>query len=302
MTNENYFRGIVTSCISVLQQHILPDSQISDKEALNTLYGILDNAEIVKRLDTSIAQMPPLARPICFIDLETTGTDVMADRIVEISVLKVNTDGTEEVKTMLINPGIPIPEAATAVHGISDAMVKDAPLFASISKSLLKLIDGCDIGGFYSNHFDIPVLVSHFTRVGLELNWRGVNLIDVGIIYKIKEPRTLSAGVSYYLGKEHTEAHSAEADITATKEIFLKMLSMYEDLPKDFHELAVFSNFGNEFCDLSGKFIKKDGEIVFNFGTHKGKIAKNEVSYLDWMITKGDFPKDTKDFARSLLK
>jgi DNA polymerase III subunit epsilon len=246
--------------------------------------------------------MPELERPICFIDIETTGVDVDHSFIVELSVHKVNPDGSHDTRTMLINPGVPIPKEATDVHGITDEDVKDKPTFAAISKSLLKHIDGCDICGFNSNRFDIPLLAAQFERVGLSWDWRKVNLIDVRNIFVQKEERTLSAGVKFYLGRDHEEAHSAEGDILETKNIFLAQLARYEELGKmTMKEVALFSNYNKPIIDLAGKFeYNEAGEIVFTFGQHKGKVAKNEKGFLNWMLTK-DFTKDTKEAAKRIL-
>lgn len=246
--------------------------------------------------------LPDLVRPVCFFDLETTGVDVEKDFIVEISVLKILVDGTEDTRTMLINPGVPIPAEATAIHGITDDMVKDKPTFVAISKSLLQHIKDCDIVGFNSNRFDVPMLYFMFDRVGLVWDWKAVNLIDVRNIFIQKEERTLTAGVKFYLGRDHSAAHSAEADVVATKEILIHQLFWYEDLPKDFKELALYSNYGKEIIDMAGKFLKNEaGEIVFNFGAHKGKVATTEKQYLQWMLNKGDFNKDTKAVVSKLL-
>lgn len=244
--------------------------------------------------------LPPLERPVCFIDLETTGTDTEKDFIVEICVLKI-IDGKEDIRTMLINPGVPIPKEATDVHGITDEMVKDSPKFVQISKALLDHIKGCDIVGFNSTKFDVPMLVSMFNRVGLSWDWRSVNLIDVRNIFVRKEERTLSAGVKFYLDRDHSEAHSAEEDIKATREVFLQQLARYDDIPKDFKSLALYSNFDKEIVDMAGKFQKNEaGEIVFTFGQHINKVAKNEKGFLNWMLTK-DFTKDTKEVVQRLL-
>lgn len=244
--------------------------------------------------------MPELERPICFLDLETTGVDTDHSFICEITVLKIDKDGNEDLTTMLINPGVPIPKDATDVHGITDEMVKDKPIFASVSKNLLKYIEDCDIAGFNSNSFDVPMLVSMFSRVGLKLNWKNINLIDVRNIFVINEERTLSAGVKFYLNRDHSEAHSAEADVLATRDILVQQMAKY-DLTRDMKELALYSNYGREFVDLSRKFVKNEkGEIVFNFGSHMGKVATTEKKYLQWMIEKGDFTADTKDVANIL--
>lgn len=243
---------------------------------------------------------PIMTRPICFFDLETTGVDIEKDFIVEICVLKLNPDFTEEVKTMRINPGVPIPAEATAVHGITNEMVIDCPLFVSISKSLLAFISDCDIAGFNSNRFDVPFLYFMFQRVGLEWNWRDANLIDVRNIFVRQEERTLSAGVKFYLGEDHSEAHSSEADVRATKRIFFEQLTKYQ-LSKDLKELALYSNYDNEIIDLGGKFAKdKEGDFIFTFGKHQGKKCKNEKDYLLWMMN-GTFPKDTKEMAKKIM-
>lgn len=301
MNKEHFFVKKVKDCIAVLQNYIVPDG-ITAEQAISDIIGLLDNAEIVKMLPPDQPPVLSLVRPICFIDLETTGTDVEASRIVEICVRKVNTDGTKEVKTMLINPGVPIPKEATDVHGISDDMVKNSPTFAAISKALLTYIQGCDIAGYHSNGFDVPMLVSNFERVGLKWDWKLINLIDVAHIFRRMEERTLSAAVEFYLGREHKEAHSAEADILETEQILLAQFQRYPDLPKGMKELALFSNYDNEILDLAGKFVKnKDGIVVFNFGVHKGKEAKKEMSYLQWMAgPKSDFTKDTKAYAVAL--
>lgn len=276
---------------------------LKDLEAFDELLKLIpDKKQKKEELKTIVAMMPPLTRAIIVLDLETTGTDPDRDMIVEITALKIFVGGSEEERTSYINPGIPIPKAATDVHGITDAMVKDKPTFAHVSKALLQFISGCDIVGFHSNGFDIPMLNSMFNRVGLTWDWRSVNLIDARNIFVQKEPRTLEAGVRFYLGRDHEGAHGSSADVHATKEIFIEQLSRYEDLPKDFKSLALYSNYGREIVDMAGKFILNDvGEVVFNFGSHKGKLAKNEKSYLQWMCDKGDFSRDTKNIAQQIL-
>lgn len=251
-----------------------------------------------QRLDKPV--LPKLTRPLCAIDLETTGTDVDADLIVEISVVKVDVDGTQDKRTHRINPMIPIPQAATDVHGITDEMVKDCPTFANISKALLEFITGCDILGFHSNRFDVPFLASMFSRCGLFWDWRAVRLFDAAVIFKRKEERTLSAGVKHYLGKDHETAHSAEGDILETMDIFFKQLSMYDDLPTDPDQLALFCSFDEPILDFDRKFKMMDGKVVFTFSQHKDKEAIQHKDFLQWMLTK-DFSKDTKEFVKKLL-
>lgn len=299
---SDFFKAKVQACIKILQEYIEPGG-LNETQAMNQFLELLDNDEIVQQLKRRVTQgtMPELERPVCFIDLETTGVDVDKDFIVEISVLKIMPDGSRDVRTMLINPGIAIPARATEIHGITNEDVKDAPTFAKISKSLLTFIDNCDIAGFNSNIFDVPMLNAMFNRVGLVWEWKKINLIDVRNIFVQKEERTLSAAVKFYLGREHDAAHSAEGDITETMNVFLAQLARYDDLPKDMNGLAWYSNYSEEIIDLARKFKKDEaGEIVFNFGSHKGEVARKNRNYLKWMIDKGDFSKDTKAVANLL--
>jgi DNA polymerase-3 subunit epsilon len=243
-----------------------------------------------------------LERPICFLDVETTGIDVDRDRIIEISLLKVLTTGEEQLKTVRVNPGVSIPKEATDIHGITDDQVKDLPKFDSYAKGIFTFIQGADIAGFNSNRFDVPFLFYSLKRAGIDWDWHSVNLIDVCGIFKIKEERTLAAAVNFYCFQEHYDSHTAEADVKATRNVFLAQLGRYSDLPKDFRELAKVSNWGNDIVDMAGKFTKdENGNIIFNFGKHKGKIAKTEKAYLQWMSNKGDFPSDTKKIANQIV-
>ncbi len=171
-----------------------------------------------------------LKRPIVFFDLETTGVDASKDRIVEISMIKVMPDGTEDTRTRRINPGMPIPAEATAVHGITDADVADEPKFAQVAKSLEEFIRGCDFGGFNSNRFDLPLLVEEFMRAGLSVDLKRRKFIDVQNIFHKKEQRTLVAAYKFYCDKELEDAHSAEADTRATYEVLKAQLDRYDDL------------------------------------------------------------------------
>jgi len=243
-----------------------------------------------------------LERPLCFLDVETTGTDVEKDRIIELSLLKIEQTGNEALKTVRINPGIPIPKEATDIHGITDADVKDLPKFEAYAKGILLFIEGCDMVGFNSNRFDVPFLFYSLQRAGIHWDWRSVNLVDVCGIFKIKEERTLSAAVHFYCDHVHLDSHNAESDLKATRDVFLSQLAVYPDLPKNLKDLALFSNWGKEIVDMAGKFAKdKDGDIVFTFGQHKDKKAKTQIHYLEWMIAKGDFPEDTKEVARKIF-
>ncbi len=238
-----------------------------------------------------------LKRPIVFFDLETTGVDTSRDRIVEISMIKVNPDGSEEVKTRRLNPEMPIPPESTAVHGITDEDVKDCPTFARIAKSLEEFLQGCDFGGFNSNRFDLPVLVEEFLRAGIDVDFKRRRFIDVQNIFHKKEQRTLVAAYKFYCDRDLNDAHSAEADTRATYEVLKAQLDRYPDLANDVDALADFSARG-ETVDYAGRILRNEkGVEVFGFGTYKGRsveeIFRIEPSYYDWMM-KGDFPLYTK--------
>lgn len=239
-----------------------------------------------------------LQRPIIFFDLETTGTNVTHDRIVEISYIKVFPDGHEEKKSRRLNPEMPIPAASTAVHHITDDDVKDAPTFRQIAKSLLDIFDGCDIAGYNSNKFDVPVLMEEFGRCGINFDIAGRRFIDVQNIFHKMEQRTLVAAYKFYCGADLEDAHSALADTQATYEVLLGQLKKYSELQNDVDFLAKFSSVGKN-LDLAARIVLDDNDVpVFNFGKHKGKrvrdVLRREPSFFDW-IMQGDFPKNTKD-------
>lgn len=239
-----------------------------------------------------------LRNPLVFFDLETTGTDTAKDRIVEISVLKVHPNGTEETRTRRVNPEMPIPQGATDVHGITDEDVKNEPTFKQIAKSLADFMEGADIAGFNSSRFDIPLLAEEFLRAGVDFDFSKRKMIDVQIIFHKKEQRTLEAALKFYCGKELEDAHSAEADTRATYEVLKGQLDKYDDLENDIDFLAKeFSAYNNN-VDLAGRIIlNEDGIEVFNFGKHKGRsvveVLKTEPSFFAWMMD-ADFPLNTK--------
>ena len=247
-----------------------------------------------------------LKKPIIFFDLETTGVDVTHDRIVEISMIKVLPSGEEIEKTRRVNPGIPIPAEATAVHHITDADVANEPSFRQIAKSLANEMVGCDIAGFNSNRFDIPMLDQEFQRAGVKFDFTKARFVDVQTIFHKKEQRTLLAAYRFYCGKELDGAHSANADTRATLEVLKSQLDRYDDLPNDIEELSKFSQI-NRNVDFMGRLIYNDDDKeVINFGKYKGKIAEDiirkEPSYYDW-IMKSDFAQNTKDcFTRIKLR
>lgn len=236
-----------------------------------------------------------LTRPIAFLDIESTGKSTEDDRIIDLAIVKLLPDMTRSEISFRFNPGMPIPEESTRVHGITDADVADYPKFATHAREIMQLLEGCDLAGFNSNRFDLPLLNNEWRRAGIEWDYNNVRMIDAGNIFKIQEQRTLTAALSFYCGKELKDAHSALADTNATVDVFLGQLERYDNLPDTVEALALFSNYGNQMLDLSGKFTyNEEGEIVFNFGQYKGKIAADNVSYLDWMYYKTSFPADTR--------
>lgn len=244
-----------------------------------------------------------IKRPLAVIDLETTGIDVSRDRIVEIAVLKVTPDGKEEMKIRRINPEMPIPPEATAVHGISDDDVKDQPTFKAVAKSLAAFIEGCDLAGFNSNRFDFPLLAEEFLRAGVDIDLKKRRFIDVQTIFHKMEKRTLAAAYKFYLDKDLDNAHSAEADTFATYQILCAQLDRYPELQNDVDFLSEFSAFTRN-VDFVGRIVLNDrGEEVFNFGKHKGKsvaeVFRREPSYYSWIMN-GDFPLYTKKVVTAI--
>ena len=265
-----------------------------------------------------------LKKPLAFFDLETTGVNVASDRIVEIAILKVFPDGRIEKRPdpalgksrLLINPGIPIPAETSAIHGIFDEDVKDAPTFQEISGKLFKFLYDCDLAGFNSNKFDVPILAEEFLRCGIDFSVEGRNLIDVQNIFHLMEQRTLKAGYKFYCKKDMENAHEAMADVEATHEVFLAQLEKYagteiEDrdgnkiipVANDMQHLH-FTSQRHRNVDMLGRIIYNDNdEEIFNFGKHKGKtvreVLRMEPGYYGWMLN-GDFPLYTKKVLKDI--
>lgn len=239
-----------------------------------------------------------LKNPIVFFDLETTGTNINSDRIVEICYLKVYPNGNEESKTMRINPEMHIPEASTAVHGIHNEDVADCPRFKDVAASIARDIEGCDLGGFNSNRFDIPVLAEEFLRAGVDIDLNRRKFVDVQVIYHKLEQRTLSAAYKFYCHKNLEDAHTAEADTRATYEVLQAQLDRYPDVLKnDISFLADYSSF-NRNVDFAGRMVYDDkGVEVFNFGKYKGvpvaEVLRKDPGYYSWIL-QGDFTLNTK--------
>lgn len=256
-----------------------------------------------------------LKNPIVFLDLETTGINITTDRIVEIALLKIYPDGREEEKQERINPGIPIPPEASAVHGIYDEDVKDAPAFKEVAKIVAKFIEGCDLGGFNSTRFDIPLLTEEFLRVDIDLDLKKHKFIDVQIIFHRMEKRTLAAAYKFYLAKDLVNAHSAMADTKASYEVLKAQIDRYDGVVledggkktvpiiNNVDSLASFSAFDKS-VDFAGRIVYDDqGVEVFNFGKHKGKavekVLREEPGYFSWMM-QGEFPLYTKKVLTSI--
>lgn len=251
-----------------------------------------------------------LKNPVVFLDLETTGINIVTDRIVEIALLKINLDGTEEEKLLRINPEMPIPEEASSIHGIYDEDVKDAPTFKEVAKTLAKFLEGCDLAGFNSNRFDIPLLAEEFLRAEIDIDFKKRKFIDVQAIFHKMEKRTLEAAYKFYCNKPLIDAHSAMADTKATYEVLKSQLDMYQGVEyeeksgrkivpilNDVEKLSEFSSYDRN-VDFVGRIVyDENGVEVFNFGKNKGipveKVLEEQPGYFGWIIN-SEFPLYTK--------
>ena len=244
-----------------------------------------------------------LRKPIVFIDLETTGINLATDRIIEIAIIKIMPDRTRSVKHKLIHPQMPIPKTSSDIHGILDEHVKDAPTFKEVANELKQFIDNADLSGYNSNRFDIPLLMEEFLRSGIAFDMTGRKMVDVQTIFHMNEKRTLEAAYKFYCQKDLIDAHSAEADASATWEILEAQLERYEHLGDCVDTILKFTG-EEEIVDFARRFVMIDGVEVFNFGKFKGRpvcdVLKAEPQYYDWMM-KGDFPLHTKQKLTELL-
>lgn len=251
-----------------------------------------------------------LKRPLAFFDLETTGVNIATDRIVEISILKISPNNTEESKTYRINPQMPIPPESSFFHGIYDEDVQDAPIFSDVASEIADFIDDADLAGYNSNKFDIPLLMEEFLRAGVDFSLEDRHFVDVQNIFHQMEQRTLKAAYQFYCDKHLDDAHSAEADVRATYEVLKAQLSRYEGVGwenkagevsqpvvNDIPALHAFTNLSRP-VDFAGRLVyNEEGQEVINFGKHKGtlveEVFEKEPSYYSWMMN-GDFPLYTK--------
>ena len=238
-----------------------------------------------------------LKNPLIFFDLETTGVNVVNDRIVEISMIKIHPNGSEEQKTYRINPEMPIPKQVSEIHGIYDEDVKDKPTFKQLAKQIAAFFEGCDIAGYNSNKFDVPLLAEEFLRAEIDFDMKNRKFIDVQTIFHKMEQRTLVAAYKFYCNKDLTDAHSASADTIATYEVLKAQLDKYENLENDVNFLSKFSS-QNKNADFAGRIIfNEKGEEVFNFGKYKGQkvedVFEKDKGYYSWILN-SDFPLFTK--------
>ena len=246
-----------------------------------------------------------LKRPIIFLDLETTGTTPLSDRIVELALVKLHPEGRRETYHTLVNPQIPIPETASRIHGISDEDVRGKPSFRDVAPSVLDFLRGSDLGGFNIIRFDLPLLVEEFKRAGISWDPSEEAVLDAQVIFHKKEPRTLEAAVRYYCNRGHEGAHSAMADVEATIEVLEGQLSRYEDLPPEVSPLSLYCDQKNpDYVDRFGKFIWINGEACLNFGPHRGKalrdVIEKDANFLEWILRK-DFSAEVKKIVSEAM-
>lgn len=246
-----------------------------------------------------------LVRPLVVFDIESTGVSPRKDRIIELAAIKLMPNGEEISKCWLMNPSVPIPPETTAIHGISDEIVKDCPTFADKAKEIFEFFRDCDLSGFNADRFDIPCLEEEFARVGMAFAPSARKHVDVQRIYHKKEPRDLSAAVRFYLGRNHDGAHGAEADTRATLEVLKAQMAKYADLPQTVDEMDEYLVPHDPLnADRAGTLRWKDGELTINFGKKKGeslkKLLLNEPNYLKWIL-KGDFDTEVRMIIKDLL-
>ena len=244
-----------------------------------------------------------LTKPICFFDLETTGISITKDRIVEISILEVYPNGTEESKTWLVNPEMPIPAEVVAIHGITNEKVANEPTFNQLAKEIYNIVKDSDLGGFNSNRFDIPLLAEEMLRADVDFDMKKRVAVDVQTIFHKMEQRTLSAAYKFYCDKNLDDAHSAEADTNATYQVLKSQLEKYDELENNIKFLADFST-RKKFADFAGFIVfNKEGEECFSFGKHKSKrvvdILEQEPGYFGWLLN-ADFPLYTKKVLEAI--
>ncbi|UAY53905.1 3'-5' exonuclease [Arachidicoccus terrestris] len=245
-----------------------------------------------------------LTQPLAFFDIESTGINPATDRIVELAIIRINPDGEKARFRRLVHPGISIPKESSDIHGITDEMVRDAPSFKDIATEVAVFLENCDLGGYNSNRFDVPLLVEEFLRAGVPFSMSNRRLLDVQKIYHKMEPRTLSAAYQFYCQKSLEDAHTATADVEATWEVLQAQIDKYPAIGHTMNSILQFTG-EDKIVDMARRFVFKGEEIIFNFGKYKGKAAhiifKEEPQYYDWMM-RGDFPLHTKQVISEIFQ
>lgn len=245
-----------------------------------------------------------LIQPLAFFDIESTGINPATDRIVELAIIRINPDGEKVRFRRLVHPGISIPKESSDIHGITDEMVRDAPSFKDIANEVAVFLENCDLGGYNSNRFDVPLLVEEFLRAGVPFSMSNRRLLDVQKIYHKMEPRTLSAAYQFYCQKSLEDAHTATADVEATWEVLQAQIDKYPAIGHTMNSILQFTG-EDKIVDMARRFVFKGEEIIFNFGKYKGKAAhiifKEEPQYYDWMM-RGDFPLHTKQVISEIFQ
>lgn len=248
-----------------------------------------------------------LDRPLAVLDIEATGTNPRADRIIELAVVKLMPPkGEHQLHTFFVNPGIPIPAESTAIHGITEADVAGKPLFKTVAPDIYRLLDGCDLGGYNIIRFDIPMLIEEFVRASINFSMEGRRLVDAQRIFHKREPRDLKAALAFYCDELFLEGHRAEADALATVRVLEGQFARYHDLPRNLDELDKYCDLRDpSWVDRDGKLRWSNGEITINFGKKKGErvsdLARQDPGFLKWML-KSDFATDTKDIVIKILE
>ena len=247
-----------------------------------------------------------LSRPLAFFDLETTGLSTTSDRIIELALIRVSPQGDVLERVRRFNPGMPIPPDATAIHGITDEDVADEPVFSATAKSLVDLLENCDLGGFNIRRFDIPILLAEFKRARVAFSIKGRRLIDAQTIFHKEEPRDLSAAARFYLEREHREAHTALGDIRTSAAVLSAQLERYPEIPKDLDGLHAYCDEASPFrTEVDRWFQEKDGGMVFRRGKHRGELLRQVASaapdYLQWMLGADDMDEEVLEVVRKAL-
>jgi len=255
----------------------------------------------------NLASLLPLTKPVAFFDIEATGTDPMFDRIIEICVLKIGTDGSQTTYTQRINPAIRIPIETTAIHGMTNEDLKGCPFFKEVAPKILEVLGDSDFGGYNLVEYDVKILTKEFERAGFEFTTAGRRIVDAFKIFQKNERRDLSSAYRFYCDRELKGAHGAQADVLATYEVFMAQLKRYPQLPREIAALHDYCNAPDErYVDSDRKFYWRDGRAYFSFGKYKSRaleqVARDDPDYIDWIVRKGEFPQEVIDICWKALR